>query len=145
MAVEAAVPKLSDLIKSVAAGLIGTMQLPEVYTGRVIKVNPLEIMLNQQVILPENFLTLTNAVKDHEVDITVSWTTVDNTHKHGNGNNGQDTMETTHNHAVKGRKKITVHNGLTVGEKVVLLRVQGGQNYIVIDRIDKIPTSGESV
>ena len=31
--------------------------------------------------------------------------------------------------------KLTVCNGLTVGDKVVLVRQQGGQKYIVVDRI----------
>lgn len=143
--IEGAVPKLSELMKQVAAGVINTMQLPEVYLGTVVNNKPLEIMLTQQNRLPEKFLILTNAVKDHEVDITISWTTVDNTHKHGNGNGGSPTDDATHNHAVKGRKKIMVHNGLTKGEKVLLLRVQGGQNYVVVDRISKLQTSGESV
>lgn len=151
--IEGAVPKLSELMKIVAAGVINSMQLPEVYLGTVVKVNPLEIMLTQQNRLPEKFLILTNAVKDHEVDITVSWATVEDNylkpaHTHGNGNNGSPTastsdFDTKHKHDIKGRKKITVHNGLTVGEKVLLLRVQGGQNYVVVDRISKLQTSGE--
>ena len=143
--IEGAAPKLTDLMKLVAAGVINNMQLPEVYIGKVVNINPLEIRLTAQNILPEKYLILTNAVKDHEVDISISWATVDNTHKHGNGNDGQDTTEVTHNHAVKGRKKIMIHNGLTQGEKVLLLRTQGGQNYVVVDRISKLQTSGESV
>lgn len=34
-----------------------------------------------------------------------------------------------------GNEKITVHNGLVVGDEVILLRQQGGQKYIVMDRI----------
>ena len=143
--IEGAAPKLTDLMKLIAAGVINNMQLPEVYIGKVVNINPLEIRLNAQNILPEKYLILTNAVKDHEVDISISWTTVDNKHKHGNGNEGQDTTEVTHKHDIKGRKKITIHNGLTQGEKVLLLRTQGGQNYVVVDRISKLQTSGESV
>lgn len=113
--------------------------------GTVIGDNPLQISVGQKLVLGDEFLILTNAVRDHSVDISVSWTTVDDTHKHGNGNDGQDTAETTHNHKVQGRKKITIHNGLTIGEKVLLLRAQGGQDYIVIDRVDEVPTTGESV
>lgn len=142
---EASVPKISDLMKTISAGVVNSMQLPEVYIGTVSSVNPLEIRHNQQNVIPSKFLTLTNAVKDHDVDITISWTTEDNVHKHGNGNGGADTAEVTHKHGVKGRKRITIHNGLTKGEKVLLLRVQGGQNYVVVDRLDKIQTSGENV
>jgi hypothetical protein len=40
----------------------------------------------------------------------------------------------SHKHAV-GKIQITVHNGLVVGDEVILLRQQGGQKYIVVDRI----------
>ncbi len=143
--IEGAAPKFTDLMKLVAAGVINNMQMPEVYLGTVVSKDPLSIRLRADNILPANYLILTNAVKDHKVDIEVSWSTEDNTHKHGNGNDGQDTAAVTHKHAIKGRKTITVYNGLTEGEKVLLLRVQGGQNYIVVDRISTLQTSGESI
>lgn len=122
--------------------------------GVVEQVKPsLRIRVDQKLPLTEEYLILTNAVKDHTVDITVSWQTVEDDylepdHTHGKGNNGAPTdnpisWDTTHKHDIKGRKKITIHNGLTVGEKVLLLRTQGGQNYVVIDRVDEIPTTGE--
>lgn len=143
--IEGAAPKLTDLMKLVAAGVINNMQLPEVYIGTVVSTDPLSIRLSADNILPANYLILTNAVKDHKVDIEISWFTDDNKHKHGNGNEGQDTTEVTHKHAVKGRKEITVYNGLTKDEKVLLLRTQGGQNYVVVDRISELKTSGERV
>ena len=48
-----------------------------------------------------------------------------------------------HKHEYKGRKKITLHYGLKVGEDVVLLKVQGGQTYIVLDRYKAPETQGE--
>lgn len=41
----------------------------------------------------------------------------------------------THNHAIKGRKQITVHNALKVGDTVILLQQQGGLNFVVLDKI----------
>lgn len=32
------------------------------------------------------------------------------------------------------KKNITIHNGLVVGNEVILLRQQDGQKYIVVDR-----------
>lgn len=40
----------------------------------------------------------------------------------------------SHVHAM-GKIQVTVHNGLVVGDEVILLRQQGGQKYIVVDRI----------
>jgi hypothetical protein len=40
-------------------------------------------------------------------------------------------------------KTIIIHNGLKVGETVMLQRVQGGQLYIVADRVDSRLIEGE--
>lgn len=40
----------------------------------------------------------------------------------------------SHVHAM-GKIQVTVHNGLVVGDEVILLRQQGGQKYIVVDKI----------
>ena len=46
-----------------------------------------------------------------------------------------DSSFASHNHAVTGKKTMTLHNALKKGEKVALLRTQGGQQYVVIDRV----------
>lgn len=137
--------ELVEAIKQLATAAVNATKPMEFSFGIVDTSNPLTIRLNQKMLLSDEFLILTNAVKDHSVDITVSWNTLDETHKHENGNQGKPTAEVTHKHGIRGRKKITIHNGLTAGEKVLLFRVQGGQNYVVIDRVDEIPTTGESV
>ena len=43
-------------------------------------------------------------------------------------------LETPHVHAI-GKVQITVHNGLAVGEEVILLRQLGGQKYLVLGRV----------
>ncbi len=40
-----------------------------------------------------------------------------------------------HLHRYLGRKTFLVHNSLVVGDEVLLVRMQGGQKYVVIDRI----------
>ena len=141
-----AYPRMGKSIKMLAKQVIEQGKPCNIEFGTVVSSSPLVIRLSQKIELTDGFLILTNSVKDHSVDITVSWKTVENKHKHGNGNNGQPTDEVEHDHAISGVKKITIHNGLTVGEKVILLRVQGGQSYVVIDRVDEIPVfKGESV
>lgn len=139
------VPTISETVKRICNDLMHTKQLSDIKFGAVVSVNPLSIMIDQKNVITAEYLVLTKAVQEYTVDITVSWTTEQNTHKHGNGNQGKDTAEVEHNHNIKGRKTITVHNDLTTGEKVVLLRMQGGQKYLVLDRIDNVQTSGECV
>ena len=40
-------------------------------------------------------------------------------------------------------KKIKIYNGLQVGEFVVIIKVTGGNSYIVLDRIGTPITEGE--
>lgn len=139
--------ELVEAIKQLSIAAVNATKPMQFSFGVVESGNPLQIRLDQKMLLSDEFLILTNAVKDHAVDISVSWNTMDETeHVHGNGNNGADTKPSSHKHGIQGRKKITIHNGLTAGEKVLLFRVQGGQSYVVIDRVDEIPNiTGESV
>lgn len=96
--------------------------------GEVIGVSPLTIRIEGKDEVTEEFLELTDAVRDYDVDITVSHTTENRA-----GGGGYALFE-SHNHDYKGRKKITVHNGLHVGETVIMLRQAGGQGFVVLSR-----------
>lgn len=157
-------PSIATSVQRLAKNVMNASQLTDLRLGIVESVNPLKIRLDQQTVFTDEYLILTNAVKDHSVDISVSWATEEDNfldqnammHTHDGtpliGNSGKPIVgqtgtttnfDTTHHHEIKGRKKIIVYNGLTVGEKVLLLRTQGGQYYIVIDRVDEIPIEGE--
>lgn len=97
--------------------------------GTVETVSPLSIRLNSRDLVTEDFLILTDAVRNYNVDITVSHQTENRA-----GGSG-DPSFASHNHDYKGRKRITVHNGLAVGEIVVMLRQGGGQQYCVLSRV----------
>lgn len=53
----------------------------------------------------------------------------------GTSDSAGETLNLEHTHSYKGRKTFKVHNGLKSGEKVILLRVQGGNQYVVLDRV----------
>lgn len=147
------VSSINDIIKKLALDAVHTSQPMQCLFGTVTSIEPLRIKIDDYEYLQEDDLILSNLVKDHSVDITVSMQTVDDNylipdHTHGNGNNGNPTsttpdFNTTHHHDIKGKKKITFHYDLKNGEKVVLLRVQGGQKYFVVDRITNVATEGE--
>lgn len=156
MAIECAAPHINETIKMIALNQFESLQPTDVMFGQVIATNPLEIMIDQKNVIPEDFLVLTNMVKDHSVDMTISMQTVEDnyldekamTHTHGNGNlgsptTGTDDFDTTHKHDIKGKKKIVLHYGLQVGEYVIIIRQQGGQRYIVLDRVNVPITGGE--
>jgi len=108
--------------------------------GTVTGTSPLTILIDQKLELGPAQLLLTNAVREYSVDMTVDhWTEDETEHTHAVNDtytNGGTSQPTTHRHGYKGRKKFTVHLGLKVGEKVLLVRCQGGQQYIVLDRVE---------
>lgn len=106
--------------------------------GTVETISPLTIKIDQKLILEEEDLILTHLVKDYDVDISVSHKTEDFELVEG-----APTDIKSHNHKYKGKKKITIHQGLKVGEEVILLKTQGGQIYIVLDRYTPPITEGE--
>ena len=90
--------------------------------------SPLSIRIEQKDVITEEFLELTDAVRDYNVDITVNHTT-----ENRSGGGGYAEFA-SHNHDYVGRKRITVHNALHVGETVILLRQHGGQGFVVLSR-----------
>lgn len=145
-------PSLNESMKLITGNMINSLRLTDLFFGTVISVSPLKIRIDQQHILEEPSLILSNMVKDHAVDITVSMQTVNDnylvpTHTHpgdSGGNTGPTAdFDTTHKHDITGRKKIIMHYGLKDGEKVILVRMTGGQRYLILDRVETPICEGE--
>ena len=116
-------PDYSGLVKAMKkAGVEATSAGGPVTVcfGKVTGTSPLQILVDQKMTLGSAQLVLTRNVTDYEVSVTIDWKT-------------EKTQE--HEHALSGEKKMTIHNSLVKGDDVVLLRQQGGQKYIVIDRV----------
>ncbi len=142
---------LVNMIKSAATEAVGTSQPAGVFFGKVIQAEPLQILVEQKMTLGSMQLVLTRNVTDYTIMASIDWETEkfeesssgdtegetkasgepEHTHKFANASSGSS----PHDHTVKGRKKITLHNSLAAGEEVILFRQQGGQKYIVLDRI----------
>lgn len=118
-----------SLIKKAAVSAVEAGYPSDWIVGTVETVNPLTIKTEQQEILDAEYLWLTDAVRDYEVDIEVSHVTET---RAGGGGYAEFAG---HDHDYKGRKKITVYNGLQVGEKVFMLQKKGGQAFIVLGRV----------
>ena len=146
--------KLVMLIKQAAVEAVNAKDPMSLKIGEVVSVSPLKISINQKITIPASQLLLTNAVRDYTVYETVDHTTgtalgsVSLTHKHaysgttsGNESYSGNTenaggVNIGHSHSYTGRKKFTVHLGLKAGEKVLMLRCDGGQKFIVLDRLE---------
>ena len=105
--------------------------------GTVTAEAPLQITVDQKKILGEAQLILTNAVRDFNVEMS----TIEGTgksegpHYTENESGGAgDAAFASHRHRYQGSKKWRVHLALKNGEKVILLRCDGGQKFVVLDR-----------
>ena len=106
--------ELTRAIKKAASKAVKAEKPVEVCFGKVTSAPPLQILVDQKFTLGAAQLVLTRNVTDFTTNVTVSWNTENRS---------------------GGRKSITVHNGLVVGDEVILIRQQGGQKYVVVDRI----------
>lgn len=121
--------QLVSTLQKLVAQTNNAMKPTDYCLGVVETVDPLSIRIDQKDILTEEFLILTDLVRDFSVDITVSHTTEN---RAGGGGYAEFA---SHNHDYTGRKKIIVHNGLSVGESVILIQQAGGQEFIVLSRL----------
>ena len=101
--------ELVRLIKRAATDAVNAHNPMSVLTGRVESSNPLKISINPKITLSGAQLILTDAVRNHRIVIS-------------------DADGSVHTY--------TVQNALSVGEKTLLIRCDGGQKYIVIGRTE---------
>ena len=142
---------MADIIQAVKIAAVDAIEAGKpsgVYFGTVISASPLKINVEQKIILEDAQLILTRNVTEHTIEMTVAHETEDETgHIHSyydsdtgegaSGSSTRSTAPTAHRHEYKGRKTYKVHKGLIAGETVLLVRVQGGQQYVVWDRVGR--------
>ena len=97
--------------------------------GTVVSTSPLKVQISAELTLPQSVLVVPRSLTDYTVSVSVNWNTTSESGGAG------DSAFASHNHGINGTKSITIHNGLKVGDKVLLLRQQGGQSYIILDKI----------
>lgn len=111
---------LIDLIKRTAIAAVESRNPVNVLFGTVTKVDPLEITVHQKLKLTKEFLVLTERITRYEVNL-------EHDHSYQNG--------TTSKALTDKLTKTPIRKGLFIGDKVCLLRVQGGHQFIVLDKV----------
>lgn len=121
---------LIDIMKRAAIDANEASQPTDLRFGTVISVSPMKVQVTNQMVIPESLLIVPSQLTDYTVEVTVNWQT-ENTGKSGN----TDEAFSSHSHGITGKKTLTIHNALKVGDKVVLIRKQGGQAFYILDKI----------
>ena len=126
---------LLNLIKKAAVDAVDASKPTTVVFGKVTSASPLKINVEQKMTLSAAQLVLTRNVTNFKTSI--SGGNIQNFYYVGTEPNvTTEPVSPSHVHAV-GKIQVTIHNGLVVGDEVILLRMQGGQKYVVLDRVVK--------
>lgn len=98
---------LIEIMKRASIDAINNIQMCDLRYGTVASTSPLKIKVTNQFTIPSSLLVVPEHLTDHTVSVDLD----------------NDT------------KTMTIHGALKVGDKVALLRKQGGQSYFILDRI----------
>ena len=103
----------------------------EVLQGIVKSVGHIKIQIvnDEKLTIGPNITYIPRHLTDYSTEVTVSWRT-----ENASGGSG-DAAYASHSHSVIGRKAITVHNALKVGDRVHVLSFNHGKQYYVLDRV----------
>ena len=99
---------LIEIMKRAALDATDNAQMCDLRYGTVTSVSPLKVKITSQFVLPQSLLVVPQHLTTHELEYTTEGSP---------------------------KQKITIYNELKVGDKVALLRKQGGQSYFILDRI----------
>lgn len=98
--------RLFNAIKQISVNATNAENPVDLVFGSVESTSPLKIRVTQKLLLTEEFLFLSDNVKDHTRDAVIGGET----------------------------KSVKYLNGLRVGEQVMMIRLGGGQLYYVAER-----------
>jgi len=123
--------RLNESIKQISKGVYESIKPTTIMFGKVISEKPLKINLEQKLTLGENQLILSRNVTDYKTKITIPelLNVIDGD---VDGFHGPGKLKTIQ---LPPMMETTIHNGLKNGEDVILLRLEGGQKFLVIDRL----------
>ncbi|MNU85105.1 hypothetical protein D3C71_748430 [compost metagenome] len=108
---------ITDAIKQLSANQFEASNPLALRFGKVTKVNPLEVNVDQRFSLTEDFLIVPEQLTRYELDL-----------KHKHGTSGESTKDALPD-------KIVIREGLKPGDNVLMLRMQGGSQYILLDKV----------
>ena len=120
---------LVGAVKQAALGAIENAQMCDLRYGTVVSTSPLKIKVTSQFTIPSSLLIVPEHLTNHKVSVSIDWDTGSKS-----GGSGESSFA-SHTHTVSGTKTMTINGALKVGDKVALLRKQGGQSYFILDRI----------
>ena len=118
--------ELIQILKKSAVEAVKAEQPAAVCFGKIVSVSPLQVLVEQKILLTKQQLLIAQSALDRELCVTIDCTTENST------------VGTIHMHQIAGDKTVTVHSALKLNDTLLLLRKQGGQIYVIIDKVVNI-------
>lgn len=133
--------ELIDVIQSIVQNAMKASDLTDLVIGTVSKVSPLQITEeNVSDPIPAQALLLTAAVVEKKITTLRHNHAIYDTYS-GGGSSGVALEDVKCYEAGKALPNeagyVTLNRGLAVGDQVLMLRVSGGQRYMILSRIFK--------
>lgn len=111
-----------DVIKEIVQKTVAASDPTGIMYGEVVSVEPLEVNIDQRFTVPEEVLIVPEGLRHFEINLHHS-------HLYTEGGEEKETS------LALPEEPIVIRRGLELGDKVLLLRAQGGQQYVVWDRL----------
>ena len=112
-----------EAVKLLAYDVLQQENLTDICYGTVTETEPLKIVLEQKLELTESFLVLSQNVTKHTINYSM---------RRKNSDENWVYYE------------MIVEKQLKKGERVILIKMTGGQRYVVIDRVGEEMTENET-
>ena len=112
-----------EAVKLLAYDVLQQENLTDICYGTVTETEPLKIVLEQKLELTESFLVLSQNVTKHTINYSMRRKDSDENWVH---------------------YEMIVEKQLKKGERVILIKMTGGQRYVVIDRVGEEMTEHET-
>lgn len=117
--------RILNIIKQAGSGAVEAGNPVNVLFGSLTSVNPLEVNVDQRFTLSEDFLIIPESLTPFSIELN-------HLHLYQDANAGGEVTRSTEAALTK---PIVIRRGLETGDKVLLVRMQGGQQFIVLDRV----------
>lgn len=129
---------LIEALKQVSTEAVAAGNPTSVVYGKVISDDPLKIQIDNKIILDEAFLVLTRNVQDFEVDFDIDFKDEKEI-----GTIIIDNGEHYLNRIKYKKGKAKIRNAMKKGDLAIMVQQQGGQKYIVVDKMNTDAKEGE--
>ncbi len=117
---------LLNTIKQASTAAMAASNPAAVLFGVVTAEAPLEIRVDQRFTLPAEFLIVPESLTHYEVPLR---------HAHRYTDDSASGSSTKTTEPALPEEPLVIRRRLEAGDKVLLLRVQGGQQYVLLDRV----------